>query len=170
MGIQQNINQILGTAVVGTGLTKHAGEQAKANEIKAVETAQEAIRANNEFSKAAVDHVAKIPTNEMVEALAESGGNSEKAVMSVLKKNFENAKEDLASAKADYENRGSLGKKAKKSVFNNMQMAQKAFDSAYDEINTMQKLKFNKEAALARSRVFGKSPKAILEKYTGGKE
>lgn len=85
MGIQQNVNQILGTAVVGAGLAKHGKEQAKANELGKLKAEGELEKTLSDINQEGFDLKEKQDKYEAAELEAGKTAQTQKEYLETLK-------------------------------------------------------------------------------------
>lgn len=182
MGIQNNINAMLGTAAAAATMGKHVSEQAKANdikiaetEVKAAESAEEVRQAekkldefNTKFSndpineKAVFEADAKIDPNMSDEEYF-SLKNQTDLVNKALDIKSEDASHDVVEAFREKALYTGGSKKKINTLTKNLEMAEKAKQSVEGEIESHRQLKFDLELARKKQDAI----KLMLEK--GGK-
>lgn len=177
MGIQNNINAMLGTTAAAATMGKHLKEQSKANAIKIAETEVDAAVAEEEARQAAVnldkfDADFEKANEELIDQTISTSSpeDHEELINNALTIKHNKALADQEEASLDRaenytKGKGSAQRKLNATLDKNLEMAQKALDSVEGERESRRQLQFNKDLAIKKSEAY----KLQLEKLKGGK-
>ena len=162
MGIQNNINAMLGTAAAAATMSKHISEQSKAveeqkktNEVKAAETEVEAAEVSEEMKqirgkltnqsvKLINDVIQGDPASTLAwDQATKEGATGENFTDKALEEKSNYERHKFLRARDDFKNYEGNDKEMIEILNKNIEMGEKAYKSSLDVIEARRKYKFD---------------------------